>query len=103
MAELDADAVRAALAELAARRLLRASLRGEGWMEFVSGPVRHAVLDQMLLHRRRALQRMHERALRHRSGSGARARITYERPAAPDRSALGLLRSTLAAAVGLLN
>jgi hypothetical protein len=46
---------------------------------------------------------MHERTLRHRTGSGGRARITYERPAVPDRSALGLLRSTLAAAVGLVN
>jgi hypothetical protein len=78
-------------------------MRGDGWMEFASGGVRHAVLDQMLLHRRRALQRTHERALRHRSGSSTRERISYERPTAPDRSALGLLRSTLAAAVGLLN
>jgi hypothetical protein len=103
MVELGADAVQAALHELAARRLLRASMRGDGWMEFASGGVRHAVLDQMLLHRRRALQRTHERALRHRSGSSTRERISYERPTAPDRSALGLLRSTLAAAVGLLN
>ena len=78
-------------------------MRGEGWMEFASGAVRHAVLDQMLLHRRRALQRTHERALRHRLGSSARERIAYARPTAPDRSPLGLLRSTLAAAAGLLN
>lgn len=103
MVELGADAVQAALGELAARRLLRASMRGEGWMEFASGAMRHAVLDQMLLHRRRALQRTHERALRHRSGQSARERIPYARPTVPDRSALGLLRSTLAAAVGLLN
>lgn len=103
MVELEADALQAALGELASRRLLRASMRGEGWMEFASGAVRHAVLDQMLLHRRRALQRTHERTLRHRLGSNARERIAYERPTAPDRSALGLLRSTLAAAAGLLN
>jgi hypothetical protein len=103
MVALDADAVQAALGELDARRLLRASMRGEGWMEFVSGAMRHAVLDQMLLHQRRALQRTHERALRHRFGSSARERIPYARPTVPDRSALGLLRSTLAAAVGLLN
>ena len=103
MVELEADAVQAALGELVSRRLLRASLRGEGWMEFASGAARHAVLDQMLLQRRRALQRTHERALRHRSGASARERISYERPTVPDRSALGLLRSTLAAAAGLLN
>jgi hypothetical protein len=103
MVELEAPAVDEALYELVSRRMLRPSMRGEGWMEFASGAVRHAVLDQMLLPRRRALLRMHERALRHRQGAGPRDRIPYARPAARDRSALGLLRSTLAAAAGLLN
>ncbi|HEX5819888.1 MAG TPA: hypothetical protein VFY20_13460, partial [Gemmatimonadales bacterium] len=103
MVDLEAPAVDEALCELVSRRLLRASMRGDGWMEFASGAVRHAVLDQMLLPRRRSLQRTHERALRHRQGSASPDRIAYARPMARDRSALGLLRSTLAAAAGLLN
>jgi hypothetical protein len=85
------------------RRLLRASMRGDGWMEFASGAVRHAVLDQMLLPRRRALQRAHERALRHRQGAGAPGHLTYARSASRERTALELLRSTLASAAGLIS
>ena len=103
MAELEGAHVEAALDELASRRLLRASMRGDGWMEFASGAVRHAVLDQMLLPRRRALQRAHERALRHRQGAGAPGRLAYARPTSRDRSALEVLRSTLASAAGLLS
>ena len=103
MAELDAQQVDAALGELVSRRLLRASMRGEGWMEFASGAVRHAVLDQMLLPRRRALQRAHERALRHRQGAGAPGHLAYARSTSPERSALDVLRSTLASAAGLLS
>jgi hypothetical protein len=102
MVELEPAAVDAALYELASRRLLRVSMRGDGWLEFVSGAVRHAVLDQMLSPRRRALQRALERASRHRQGAVARDRIAYARPVVRDRSALGFLRSTLTAAAGLL-
>ena len=103
MVELEGQDVDAALYELASRRLLRASMRGDGWMEFASGAVRHAVLDQMLLPRRRALQRAHERALRHRQGAGAPGHLTYARSASRERTALELLRSTLASAAGLLS
>lgn len=103
MVELDALAMDEALLELVSRRMLRSSMRGDGWMEFTSGAVRHAVLDQLLPPRRRTLQRTLERAMRHRQGAGARDRLVYARPVARDRSALGLLRSTLTAAVGLLS
>jgi len=99
--ELDADALQTALFELTGRRLLRASVRGDGWLEFTSGAVRHAVLDQLGLPRRRALQRVHERALRRRHGARARERITYAERTG-NRSAIAFLRSTLTAAAGLI-
>jgi len=99
---LDATALQAAVAELSGRRLLRPSVRGDGWLEFMSGAVRHAVLDQLGLPRRRALQRGHERAVRRRQGARARERITYAERAG-DRSPMAFLRSTLTAAAGLLD
>jgi hypothetical protein len=102
VAALDAATLEVALQELVVRRLLRSSVRGEGWLEFTSGAVRLAVLDQLGLPRRRTLQRAHERAVRHRYGSRSREPIAYERPVRQQPGPLGLLRSTLAAAVGLL-
>jgi hypothetical protein len=102
MLALDAADVDAALAELSARRLLRPSVRGEGWVEFHSSAVRHAVLGLLEVPRRRALERTHERALRQRYGSRGRQRVAYAPATAPEPSALRLLRSTFAAAAGLL-